>query len=153
VKVLATAVVAALIAAPALKVDAGEPTFGLAAGGGSVWAGGLGSGDVLRIDPATGKILQRVSIGARAFNLAAAPGAIWGIANLTNTAARVDTGTGKVTASVRVGNGPYDIEWGFGSAWVSNSLSGTVSRITGTKVVKTIKVGVEPNGLSGCCRS
>src|SRR5439155_19115477 len=84
------------------------------------------------------------SIGARAFNLAAAPGAIWGIASLTNTAARVDTGTGKVTASVRVGNGPYDIEWGFGSAWVSNSLSGTVSRITGTKVVKTIKVGVEP---------
>ena len=53
-----------------------------------------------------------------------------------------------MTASVQVGNGPYDIEWGFGSAWVSNSLDGTVSRITGKKVVKTIKVGVEPNGLS-----
>ena len=49
---------------------------------------------------------------------------------------------------MHVGNGPYDIEWGFGSAWVSNSLDGTVSRITGKKVVKTIKVGVEPNGLS-----
>ena len=49
---------------------------------------------------------------------------------------------------MRVGNGPYDIEWGFGSAWVSNSLDGTVSRITGKKVVKTIKVGVEPNGLA-----
>ena len=82
------------------------------------------------------------------FNLAAAPGAVWGIGNLTNTAARIDTRTGKVTASVHVGNGPYDIEWGFGSAWVSNSLDGTVSRITGKKVVKTIKVGVEPNGLS-----
>ncbi|HEX4527036.1 MAG TPA: hypothetical protein VH108_09900 [Gaiellaceae bacterium] len=147
-KILVAAVAAVLVAAPTLKVDAGEPTFGLASGGSSLWAGGLGSGDVLRIDPATGKVLQRVSIGARAFNLAAAPGAIWGIANLTNTAARVDTRTGKVTASVRVGNGPYDIEWGFGSAWVSNSLDGTVSRITGKKVVKTIKVGVEPNGLS-----
>jgi DNA-binding beta-propeller fold protein YncE len=148
VKILAAAVAAALVAAPTLKVQVGEPTFGLASGGGSIWAGGLGSGDVLRIDPSTGKVLQRVSIGARAFNLAAAPGAIWGIANLTNTAARLDTRTGKVTASVRVGNGPYDIEWGFGSAWVSNSLEGTVSRITGNKVVKTIKVGVEPNGLA-----
>jgi len=148
VKILVAAVAAALVAAPTLKVDAGEPTFGLAPGGGSLWAGGLGSGDVLRIDPATGKVLQRVSIGARAFNLAAAPGAIWGIANLTNTAARIDTHTGKVTASVQVGNGPYDIEWGFGSAWVSNSVDGTVSRITGKKVVQTIKVGVEPNGLS-----
>ena len=53
-----------------------------------------------------------------------------------------------MTATVRVGNGPYDVEWGFGSAWVSNSADGTVSRITGKKVVKTIKVGVEPNGLS-----
>jgi streptogramin lyase len=148
VKLLATAVAAVLLAAPTLKVDAGEPTYGLAASGGSVWAGGLQSGNVLRIDPATATVLSRTSIGARVFNLAVAPGAVWAIANLTNTAARIDTRTGKVTASVRVGNGPYDIEWGFGSAWVSNSLDGTVSRITGRKVVKTIKVGVEPNGLA-----
>ena len=147
-KILVACIVAAVVAAPAMKRDVGEPTYGLASSGGSVWVGGLGSGDVLRIDPASGKVLARVSIGARAFNLAAAPGAVWGIANLTNTAARIDTRTGKVTASVPVGNGPYDIEWGFGSAWVSNSLDGTVSRITGKKVVKTIKVGVEPNGIA-----
>jgi DNA-binding beta-propeller fold protein YncE len=148
VKILAALIVAAVVAAPALKRDVGEPTYGLAAGGGSVWVGGLGSGDVLRVDPRSGKVIARVSIGARAFNLAAAPGAVWGIANLTNTAARIDTRTGKVTASVSVGSGPYDVEWGFGSAWVSNSLDGTVSRITGQRVVKTIKVGVEPNGLA-----
>ena len=147
-KVLVATIVTVLAAVPTMKVDAGEPTYGLASGNGSVWVGGLGSGNVLRIDPASGKVLTRISIGARVFNLAAAPGAVWGIGNLTNTAARIDTTTGKVTASVRVGNGPYDIEWGFGSAWVSNSLDGTVSRITGKKVVKTIKVGVEPNGLS-----
>ena len=37
---------------------------------------------------------------------------------------------------------------GIRSAWVANSADGTVSRITGKKVVRTIKVGVEPNGLS-----
>jgi streptogramin lyase len=148
VKLLAATIATALLAVPTLKVDVGEPTFGLVSSGGSMWVGGTGSGDVLRLDPATGKVLSRVPIGVRTFNLAAAPGAVWGLSNLTSTAARIDTRTGNVTASVKVGNGPYDIEWGFGSAWVANSLDGTVSRITGKKVVKTIKVGVEPNGLS-----
>jgi DNA-binding beta-propeller fold protein YncE len=110
--------------------------------------GGLDRGDVLRIDPKTGKVLARVTVGPRVFNLASAPGAVWAIANFTSTAARIDASTGRVTASVRVGSQPYDIAWGFGSAWVSNSGDGTVSRITGNRVVRTIKVGVEPNGLS-----
>jgi streptogramin lyase len=146
------AVAAGLVAAPTLKVDAGEWTYGLAASGGSMWAGGLAIGDVLRIDPASAKVVSRVNIGSRVFNLASAPGAVWAVANITGTAARIDVRSGKVTATVRVGNGPYDIEWGFGSAWASNSEDGTVSRITGKKVVKTIKVGVEPNGLSAIGR-
>jgi len=145
---IAAAVLAALATAPTLKVDAGEWTYGLASSGGSVWAGGLAIGDVLRIDPASGRVVSRTNIGARVFNLASAPGAVWAVANITGTASRIDSRTGKVTATVRVGNGPYDVEWGFGSAWVSNSADGTVSRITGKRVVKTIKVGVEPNGLS-----
>ncbi|MDX6474911.1 MAG: hypothetical protein QOH95_422 [Gaiellaceae bacterium] len=150
-KLVAAAVVAALAAlaaAPILKVDAGESTYGLASSGGSIWAGGLALGDVVRIDPSSGKVLSRVNIGARVFNLASAPGAVWAIANLTSNATRIDSRTGKATATVRVGNGPFDVEWGFGSAWVSNSGDGTVSRITAKKVVKTIKLGVEPNGLS-----
>jgi streptogramin lyase len=137
-----------LVAGPTLKVDTGEWTYGLASSGGSVWAGGLAIGDVLRIDPASGKVVSRINVGARVFNLASAPRAVWAVANITGTATRIDSRTGKVTATVRVGNAPYDVEWGFGSAWVSNSGDGTISRITGTKVVKTIRVGGEPNGLS-----
>ena len=65
---------------------------------------------------------------------------------------RIDSRTGRRTATVGVGYAPYDVAWGFGSAWVSNASDGTVSRITGTKVVKTIRVGVEPNGLSAIGR-
>lgn len=147
-KLIALAFVAALVAAPTMKVDTGESTYGLASSGGSLWAGGLTNGDVLRIDPANGKVVSRIDVGVRVFNLASAPAAVWAVANLTGTATRIDARTGKVTAAVHVGNAPYDVEWGFGSAWVSNSGDGTVSRITGTKVVKTIKVGVEPNGLT-----
>jgi len=143
------AAIAALVGSPsALTIDVNQSTFGLAAGGGSVWVGGLDGGDVLRVDPATGHVLRRIAVGVRTFNLASAPGAVWAVSNVTSTVARIDTRTGRVTAKVSVGATPYDVAWGFGSAWVSNAGDGTVSRITGTRVVKTIRVGIEPNGLT-----
>jgi DNA-binding beta-propeller fold protein YncE len=145
-KLLAAALLAFFAGPSATQI--GSPTFGLATGGGSVWVGGLGSGDVIRVDPATGNVVARVSVGARIFNLAAAPGAVWAIDNALSTAVRVDTKTAKVTARVPVGFQPYDIEWGFGSAWVANAGDGSVWRITNGKVVKKVKVGVEPNGLT-----
>ena len=145
-KLLAAALLAFFAGPSATQI--GSPTFGLATGGGSVWVGGLGSGDVIRVDPATGKVVARVSVGARVFNLAAAPGAVWAIDNALSTAVRVDTKTANVTARVPVGFQPYDIEWGFGSAWVANAGDGTVWRITNGKVVKKIKGGAEPNGLT-----
>ena len=146
-KLIATALLS-LVAGPAAATPIGSPAFGLATGGGSVWVGGLGSGDVIRVDPTSGKVLARVTVGARVFNLAAAPGAVWAIDNALSTAVRVDTKTGKVTTRVPVGFQPYDIEWGFGSAWVANAGDGTVWRITNGKVVTKIKVGTEPNGLT-----
>jgi hypothetical protein len=145
---LIAATLLALFAGPPAATQIGSPTYGLATGGGSVWVGGLGSGDVIRVDPATGKVLTRVTVGARVFNLAAAPGAIWAVDNALSTAVRVDTKTAKVTTRVPVGFQPYDIEWGFGSAWVANAGDGTVWRITNGKVVKKLKVGAEPNGLT-----
>ena len=70
---LIAAALLTFFAGPSAATQIGSPTFGLATGGGSVWVGGLGSGDVIRVDPATGKILKRVTVGARVFNLAAAP--------------------------------------------------------------------------------
>lgn len=145
---LIAAALLTFFAGPSAATQIGSPTFGLATGGGSVWVGGLGSGDVIRVDPATGKIVKRITVGARVFNLAAAPGAVWAIDNALSTAVRIDTKTGNVTTRVPVGFQPYDIEWGFGSAWVSNAGDGTVWRIANGKVVKKIKVGTEPNGLT-----
>ena len=57
-KILLASVVAALVAVPTSKVDAQEWTYGLASAGGSVWVGGLALGDVLRVDPASGKVTK-----------------------------------------------------------------------------------------------
>ena len=147
VKLLAVLAVAALAGPQPAEVPLGSPSYGLAAAGGSVWVGGLDSGKVFRVDPA-GKVTARLQAGSRIFNLVAAPGAVWAVDSTGGAAVRIDARTGKVTARVRVGLSPYDVEWGFGSAWVANAGDGTVSRITGTRVVKTIHVGVEPNGLT-----
>jgi glutamine cyclotransferase len=148
VKALAAALLSVLAAAAPGKIDLGTTTYGLAAGAGSVWVGSLGSGDVVRLDPATGKVLARVTVGARVFNLAAAPGAVWAVDSGLETAVRIDAETAKVTRTVHVGAGPYDVAWGFGSVWVSNSGDGSVSRITRGRVVARIEVGAEPNGLT-----
>ena len=135
-------------AAPAKKIDVGQWTYGLAASGGSVWAGGLENGDVTRIDPTTGKVIGRVQVGPKIFNLAAAPGAVWAVSNIEGTATRIDARTGKVTNRVKAAFAPYDVEWGFGSAWVSDSATDVLVRITNGRVVKRIHVGFEPNGVT-----
>jgi YVTN family beta-propeller protein len=147
-KLIAASLLVALAGATPAKVDVGVWTYGLAAGNGSLWAGSLSSGDVLRIDPDSGKVVGRITAGARIFNLAAASGAVWAVGNASGTITRIDTHTGKVTRTVQVGLQPYDVEWGFGSAWVSNAGDGTVWRITNGRVAKRIKVGIEPNGLT-----
>lgn len=147
-KAIAAALLVFLAGASPAKVAVGQWSYGLAASGGSVWVGGLERGGVYRVDPGTGRVTAHVKAGSKIFNLAAAPGAVWAVSQLEDTVTRIDARTAKPTLTLHVGYGPYDVEWGFGSAWVSNAGDGTVSRITGTRVVKTIKVGVEPNGLS-----
>ena len=63
-------------AAPA-KVDVGQWSYGLASGGGSLWAGGLEKGGVLRVDPTTNRVVGHLATGERTFNLTEAPGAVW----------------------------------------------------------------------------
>jgi hypothetical protein len=45
-------------------------------------------GDVVRIDPSSGRVTARVGVGPRIFNLAAAPGAVWAVSNLDGTRGR-----------------------------------------------------------------
>lgn len=146
-KLVAAVLLTALAGAAPTKVPLGQWSYGLAAAGDSVWVGGLGSGDVYRVDPATGKVVGHVAAGPRVFNLAAGGGAVWAISNALGTLTRIDLRTRK-TQTTQVGLGPYDVEWGYGSAWVANSGDGTVWRVTNGKVVKKIRIGVEPNGLT-----
>jgi YVTN family beta-propeller protein len=147
-KVIAAALLVFLGGSGPARIPVGQWTYGLAAGGGSVWAGSLTTGQVLRVDARTGKVVERIAAGVRTFNLAAAPGAVWDVGNTSSTLTRIDTRTGRVTKTVTVGLAPFDVEWGFGSARVANAGDGTVWRVTGGRTVAKITIGIEPNGLT-----
>jgi streptogramin lyase len=145
---VATLVVAIAGGGSTRKIDIRQWSFGLAAGGRSIWVGGLANGDVLRIDNETGIVRGRVAVGPRVFDLAAAPGAVWAVSNALDTVSRIDTRTGKTGNPIHVGAQPYGVAWGFGSVWVSTAGDGSVWRITNGRVVKRLHVGVEPNGIT-----
>ena len=144
---LALALLAAI--APTAKLDPGIQPFGAVQAKGALWVTVAGEGKLLKLDPATNKVLARVKVGISPYSVASGGGSLW-VGNAGwSTVSRVNPISRKVVKTITVGNRPYDVAFGGGSLWVSNLLSATVSRIDPkrNKVVKTIKAGTEPNGL------
>ena len=74
----------------------------MATGFGAVWANDVGTGELLRIDPRSRRVLARVAVGGEAFPVAGA-GAVWATAN--GRLLRIDPATDRVTARIGLGLG------------------------------------------------
>ena len=105
---------------------------------------------VVRVDPAAGRIVKRTKVGGYPFGLAYGAGSLWVGSRHADVVTRLDPATGKRKARIAVGSAPYALAFGGGSVWVTNENSGTVSRIgpKRNKVIKTIRVGGGPNGIA-----
>jgi YVTN family beta-propeller protein len=119
-------------------------------GGGAVWVTDHTGNQVVRVDPAAGRVVKRIKLGGYPFGLAYGGGSLWVGQRYGDAVTRFDPATGKRQARVAVGSAPYALAYGGGSLWVTNENSGTVSRIgpKRNKVVKTIRVGGGPNGIA-----
>jgi YVTN family beta-propeller protein len=119
-------------------------------GGGAVWVTDHTGNQVVRVDPAAGRVAKRIKLGGYPFGLAYGAGSLWVGQRYGDTVSRFDPATGKRKARIAVGSAPYALAFGGGSLWVTNENSGTVSRIgpKRNKVVKTIRVGGGPNGIA-----
>jgi YVTN family beta-propeller protein len=119
-------------------------------GGGAVWVTDHTGNQVVRVDPAAGRVVKRIKIGGYPFGLAYGAGSLWVGSRHGDVVTRLDPATGKRKARIAVGSAPYALAYGGGSVWVTNESSGTVSRIgpKRNKVVKTIRVGGGPNGIA-----
>jgi streptogramin lyase len=88
---------------------------------------------LVRIDPVTGKIRQRIRIPAGSYNPLYADGRIWITRAEGAVLTAVDAATGTVLTAAQTGPGPRFLTAGAGAVWTLNQGDGTLTRIdTGT---------------------
>ncbi|HKW03388.1 MAG TPA: hypothetical protein VJN96_26420 [Vicinamibacterales bacterium] len=97
-----------------------------------LWISNSPKNNVTRIDPATNKIVDNITVGARPCSgLAAGFGSVWVPNCGDKTVSRIDLKSGKVTATfpLTIGNSEGGIAVGAGSFWIMIDAQGTLARI------------------------
>jgi class 3 adenylate cyclase/DNA-binding beta-propeller fold protein YncE len=130
------------------------PASSVVAAGGSVWM--TAGSEVWRVDPASGKVLKRLSIEEELGDLAADPSgaSIWvttvSAGGRVGHAIQIDAATGTVIGGQPIGCCPGAIAIGGGYVWVTNSVDGTVERISEVTgdVAPPIAVGKGVDGIA-----
>jgi YVTN family beta-propeller protein len=130
----------------------GGPFVGrLAVGAGSLWIRKSGDDRVLRVDPATNRIVARIRVGfAYDTDITVQGRDVWVTNGEDGTVSRIDAATNEVVATIHVGGFPLGIVATPNAIWVANHHSGTVSRIDPRRntVVKTVPISL-PSDFSG----
>src|SRR5215217_3209052 len=97
-----------------IAVPAGSGPCAAFKGGRFVWVSLYRANAVLRVDPATNKVVGRTKVGSGPCGLGVGAGSVWIEDTGSSTISRVSITTGRRTAAVRVGPQPYDATYAFG---------------------------------------
>ena len=124
----------------------GDLPRGVARGAGALWVVDQESRTVLRVDPSTFGVDERIAVGAGPSGVATAAGFVW-VANTDDrTVSVIDPDAHRVVQTVVVGNAPAGIVADGDRVWVTNSVDASVSEIDAADgtVVGTYPVGERP---------
>jgi hypothetical protein len=138
----------------------GTVTATIAGGGSQLWVGfsggsSGGGNELVRLDPASGAVVQRLHVPVSVYQLSVDHGILWGT-SLQDDALllRIEPRTGRVTRIGRSPGGSNDILAGGGFVWVTNyeqnSRPGALHKIdarTG-RVIATLRIGFDPESLA-----
>lgn len=121
---------------------------GIAASDDSVWMVTDKNGTLVRVDPSTNGVRDRIHLPPGSFNPVFSDGTVWITGIESNVVTAVDASSGKVLASVPVGSKPRFLTAGAGSIWTLNQGDGSVSRVDekSRKLVATIQAGIPGTG-------
>jgi DNA-binding SARP family transcriptional activator/streptogramin lyase len=131
------------------EIPAGRPLRAVTAGAGAVWALSSDPPSVLRADPGTGAITDRLDMGRAGeeapfpVGIAATDDAVWVLNQNTASVARIDPRTGSTVALVPIGvdRVPNEIAAAGDAAFVANE-DGSLSRIdAGATAATSLWVG------------
>jgi ABC-type branched-subunit amino acid transport system substrate-binding protein/DNA-binding beta-propeller fold protein YncE len=100
----------------------------IVAGDEGVWV--IGGPGVMRIDPRTNRVGERIPIGSQSpSGIAVGGGSVWVTAEEEGLVWRIEPGPDPSTRTIDVGTGVTYIAYGAGAVWTANYIDGVVSRI------------------------
>ena len=122
---------------------------GIATSTDSVWLVSDKNGTLIRVDPSTNSVRQKISIPPGSYNCVFSDGIVWITGVETSVLTAVDATTGRVLYSVPVGAKPRFLTAGGGSIWTLNQGDGSVTRVDekNGKVLASIPAGIP--GIGG----
>ncbi len=97
---------------------------------GAVWAGKGDTKSLVRIDPATDRVVDTIAVGVEPWYIAASDTAVWLSDWRTNTVVRVDPTDDRVVATIGgLPAGPTGLALSPGALWVASSRDNMLTRI------------------------
>lgn len=109
--------------------------------------------NVLRIDPSTDRITDRVRVGLGPKDgVVDARGLVWTPNLSANTVSIVDGATATLVATIRVGDSPFVLNDGFGDVWSGSYGGGDVRRLRPPRIVTRALAEQSASGQSGTVR-
>jgi peptide/nickel transport system substrate-binding protein len=124
---------------------------GVATGGGAVWVtSNASNGSVVRIDPDTHQVQQRITVGSGPLGVAVSGSDVWVANSQEGSVSQVSTETNSVLQTISVGNAPTGVAVGRGKVWVTNADDGTISQLDARSGERgrTIPVGSPVHGIA-----
>jgi len=118
---------------------------------GHVLVANMGTDYVAKVDPATGRVVEKIQTGKGAHTVFMAPDRklIWVNNRAGGTTVSLDPATLKVTRLYKISGGPDDIEFAAdGRLWITRRWAETVAVLDpASGAMETVKVGRSPHGL------
>jgi virginiamycin B lyase len=128
-------------------VGPAAPEGGVTYGAGSVWLITNKTGDLARVNPANGAILNIFHVPPGSFNPAFSGTTVWVTHAEASELTAIDAATGRTTATIATGPNPRFLAAGRGAIWTLNQGNGTLSRVDArSRRVATIPLGTPGHG-------
>ncbi len=127
------------------------PPVAVAAGPTAVWIADPSNHQVLRSDPATGKVVDRIALDGQPTGLALGRSAVWTASTLEGSISRIDPSTDEVTQTIRLGGADVAaIAFGGAGLWVADATDQALIRIdeAAGEAEQTINVDARPSALA-----
>jgi len=131
-----------------LKVGPAQDEGGVTTSPDSVWLVIDGAGTLVRVDPATGAVRQKIRVPPGSYNPHYSDGQIWVTRADGSEITSIDAATGAKIATIPIGPGPHFLTDGAGAVWTLDQGDGSLTRIdTRTRATRIIPLGTP--GLGG----